>query len=79
MYLQFVYTNHDGDTHTYVIKPTGADTLSPVGSDAEELPVLHGDVITRDGDPRLDMDPTRRRTFVIADMAAIENVPEETT
>jgi hypothetical protein len=71
--LKFDYINWKGEAHTYVIVPTGAD-IGPKKSHGEFRPMLHGNVLTRDGDDRPEMGPTRRRSFVLAELKNIKEV-----
>lgn len=61
--IKFVYVNWRGVSHEYVVEVEsvtyGRSGDSEVGPDW----YLHGDIITRDDDPREDMGPTRRRSF----------------
>lgn len=65
--IKFKYTNWKGDDHEYVIQVESVEyghyDGSGINADVRNW-VLHGDVITRDGDSRDDMG-TRRRTFLI--------------
>jgi hypothetical protein len=70
--LKFRYTNWRGDDHVYVVEPTGAGT--GIDDYNRDRPVIHAEVVTRDGDPRPEMGDNRRRTFVIAEMRDIEEV-----
>jgi hypothetical protein len=81
--LKFRYVNWRGDDHEYVIIPSHRGVKSPPGFHASPTSMSHdtnhlmlsGDVVTRDGDPRPDMDATgRRRSFVIVNMREIEEV-----
>lgn len=69
MNLEFVYTNHDGIDYAYVIEPESIGFIpeSSVRVDAGHW-VLHGQVVTRAGDPRPEMGSNRRRTFVLINM-----------
>jgi hypothetical protein len=68
--IEFEYTNWKGRRHTYVVVPEAVayGPYTGMGYDQREGAecqwVLHGDVVTRDGDSRPEMD-TRRRTFVL--------------
>jgi hypothetical protein len=75
--VKFMYRNHRGDLHWYVVKPESIE-FGPYdnnGSGARPVEeynwVFHGKVITRDGDTRPDMG-TRRRTFLIGSMERLE-------
>lgn len=78
--LKFRYNNWRGDDHEYVIDvesvefgpyDKGGGTPRPREQWAW---VIHGDVVSRDGDTRPDMGPTRRRTFLITDIEELERV-----
>ena len=75
--LAFDYTNHRGDSHRYVIEPEKIE-CGPYdqGGLNEQLErwVLHGKVITRDGDRRAELGQQRRRTFQMDGLRNIENV-----
>ncbi len=77
--LSFTYTNWRGQEHRYVIEPEGKIEFGPYdqgGMHPGQEPsawVMHGKVVTRDGDPRPEMG-TRRRTFLMAEMRDIEGV-----
>lgn len=67
--IKFTYVNWRGDEHEYVIKLESLEyghygEHGSTGSVGEMNWVLHGHVVTRDGDPRPDMG-TRRRTFLL--------------
>lgn len=62
--VTFDYVNWRGDSHTYVIDPEGFEFAAYNGANTDRW-YLHGQVVTRDGDPREDMGPTRRRSFEI--------------
>lgn len=72
MLLKFRYVNWRGDDHEYVIEPKLDDRAAISYRDGHWC--LSGMVVTRDGDPRPGMGPTRRRTFEIAKMRDIEEV-----
>ena len=59
--LEFDYVNWKGDPHRYVIK-----TESLTYGQPDKHWYINGDLITRDGDPREDMGPTRRRSFKVS-------------
>lgn len=79
----FEYVNWRGDRHEYKVLvesiafgmyPTNEvnNDVQPTSSvKNEEKFVMHAHVITRDGDPRPDMGPSRRRTF---DLLKVENL-----
>lgn len=56
--VEFDYTNHRGEPHHYVVAPECTQWTSGGW-------FLDGQVVTRDGDPRKDMGPTRRRSFEV--------------
>lgn len=72
--LTFDYVNWKGEDHNYVIEECRYTPSypSPVH---EGHWVIHGDVVTRDGDTRPTMGPTRRRTFEILKMRNIKEIP----
>lgn len=81
-FVKFRYVNWNGDPHEYIIKvlsvefgpyDDGGGTPRPVSMYGW---VLHGDVVTRDGDPRPEMGPTRRRTFLIRKIHEMELIDE---
>lgn len=76
--LEFDYNNWRGDDHSYVIKvesiefgPYDKGGGTPRPRDQWSW-VVHGDVITRDGEERSDMGPTRRRTFLLSDIKNVK-------
>lgn len=88
--LRFQYKNWRGDEHEYVVDfghPGTNCTLElddmgdpeNEGIDATEREthlLLSGHVITRDGDPRPEMDPSRRRSFLVREMRNIKPAEE---
>lgn len=54
--LEFRYLNHRDEWHLYVIRPTSYTYR-------EDTWYLNGIVVTRDGDERPEMGPSRRRSF----------------
>jgi len=70
--LKFRYKNWRGVDHEYVVELTGAG----VGVDDynRDRPVVHAEVVTRDGDRRPEIGQNRRRTFVISEMRDMEEV-----
>jgi hypothetical protein len=78
--LRFRYVNWKGVDYEYVVDPEGFQfgpfEKGGINSlpDAEHVWVMHGHVVTRNGDPREDLQ-TRRRTFILADMRGIGEVP----
>lgn len=68
--LQFVYVNHRGETHTYLVRPVNVEfgkceVLST--SPDRETWMLRAMVITRDGEFR-----SGERSFVITDLRDIQ-------
>lgn len=83
--LRFRYKNWKGQEYEYVIAPdrnpgTRLQYLSPgvPDRDYDALPTWHlsGSIVTRDGDPRVEMGPTRRRSFILTRMQNIEEVED---
>jgi hypothetical protein len=75
--IKFRYTNWRGVEHIYVIQPESIE-FGPYDNDGRKEGglkhwVLHGNVVTRDGDPRPEMNP-RRRTFLLVDIFDMEEV-----
>jgi hypothetical protein len=74
--LRFDYVNWHGRLHTYLIEPESIE----FGEDhPEELHrgkwLLHGMVVTRDGDPRTkEMGDNRRRSFIFERLRGISQV-----
>lgn len=68
--LRFRYTNWRGAAHTYAIVPEGT-SYEKLATTGDSRWMLHGHVITRDGDPRQEMGSNRRRSFAIAGMTEI--------
>lgn len=83
--IRFTYENWRGSVHEYVVEPeavsfglfdsNGAHPDSPNREDNIQA-VMHGNVVTRDGDTRPDMD-TRRRTFLVRKMRKITIMEKE--
>ena len=88
MLLRFKYVNWRDEDHEYVIEiPSPSDQVAQprvqwglhprageqVTHDAYWM--VSGQVVTRDGDPRPDMGPTRRRSFELVRMRDIEEIP----
>lgn len=79
--IRFDYTNWVGNRHTYEIDVESIQ-LGPFtrGGVESSLPterhvwVMHGHVVTRDGDERSDMGDNRRRTFLLANVANVSRV-----
>lgn len=65
--VEFTYCNWKGRNGHYVVQlEPGSLKFEPIAHlDGEEHWTISGDIITRDGDPRPEMGPTRRRTFII--------------
>lgn len=84
--IQFEYENWRGEQHEYVIEPEsvvlglydagGSHRDSPNREDNLQL-VLHGMIVTRDGDTRPHLG-SRRRTFLIRKMRAIRVLERST-
>lgn len=88
--LKFRYVNWRGVDHEYVVNFGHPDTdctleLTEMGDPENEGQdtersvhlLLSGCVISRDDDPRPDMDHVRRRSFIVSRMRNIEPVREE--
>ncbi len=74
--VQFRYTNWRGDEYEYVVEVEsfqfGRFQKSGIGREPDpRVWVLHGQVITRDGNERPEMNP-RRRTFLLDDVKDLE-------
>jgi hypothetical protein len=72
--VEFDYTNWHQEDHHYVVDcesiefgPYHAGGLDQ-SPGAKAVWVLNGNVVTRDGDRRDGMGPTRRRTFILNDI-----------
>lgn len=74
MLLEFDYVNWRGDDHHYVIEPEGLTWEEYPGDVSPEGWFVHGMVVTRDGDPRKDMGPARRRSFRLVKMKNLMEV-----
>ena len=75
--LRFRYKNWKGNDHEYVIEPEKIEFghYSAMGAAMGETNwVLHGMVVTRDGDLRPDMEPSRRRTFLLTQIREPEEI-----
>lgn len=73
--IKFEYTNWRGDWHIYVVEPEsiefGPYDASGKHSREDDVQwVLHGELITRDGDTRPDMG-VRRRTFILSEIKPV--------
>lgn len=71
--VSFDYVNWRGDEHRYQVVVESIE-LGPYDESgmhraADTNWVMHGSVLTRDQDPRPDMGPTRRRTFLLNNVA----------
>ena len=80
--LKFTYENWRGVVHEYVIDPEsmehGPYDKNGFNDDREHQWVLHGFVVTRDGDvrPELSSHPGgRRRTFLLTGIEDMEALP----
>lgn len=73
--LQFSYVNWHGCRHDYTVDPESVE-FGPYedGPLSEWRWVLHANVVTRDGDVRPEMGPTRRRTFLIEEIENLRSV-----
>lgn len=76
VYLKFQYRNWRGEEHTYVIEPTGADVSPPSFDHEPNRVMLHGNLISRDGDERCDLGISRQRSFVLVNMRLMEEVEQ---
>jgi hypothetical protein len=82
--LGFKYENWRGENHVYEIMPEAVE-CGPWDSSGqhEGRPyewVMHGYVVTRDGDNRRDMGANRRRTFLMRKMTELRTVdPKDPT
>lgn len=81
--LKFDYVNWRGERHEYIIVPQGepiTEQYTRQGQGDTKTLYLHGQLITRDGDPRIELGPSRRRSFEISRLENLEVVlldPEE--
>lgn len=73
--LKFEYTNWRDECHEYVIEVDPRPDKRLTHRDGKWW--LNGDVVTRDGDGRSEMGPTRRRSFELTKMRNIEGVPDD--
>lgn len=76
--VQFDYVNWKTNDYHYVIEIESVE-FGPYGrADPRDTDrsvwhwLLHGTVVTRDGDPRPEMGPTRRRSFIIERIRDLE-------
>lgn len=68
-YLHFHYVNWRGDPHDYVVLVEGIAYGRYNASGVDDTVknwVLHGVVVSRDGDIRPEMGDSRRRTFLLS-------------
>lgn len=72
MLLKFRYVNWRGRRHEYVVEPIGIELFERQGAGTHWT--LHANVVTRDGDPRPEMGPTRRRSFMMTGIRDLEEV-----
>lgn len=79
--VKFNYTNWRGDEHEYeiIVEAVEFGPYDKGGFDDSRdrddwMWVMHGHVVTRDGDERKDMGPTRRRTFIMSGMKLVEEI-----
>lgn len=74
--IKFKYVNWRGGDHEYIIDCESVE-FGPYDNGGKNngpsLWVLHGRLVTRDGDPRKDLYTTRRRTFIMNDMRDVES------
>lgn len=66
--LTFRYVNWHGHAHDYVIQVESLEWALVDNSDYANIRwqwIIHGSTITRDGDTRPEMGPTRRRSFLL--------------
>ncbi len=74
---RFRYTNWRGTEHEYVIDVEGVEAPRDFGTytgekaTGDRVWVVHGDVVTRDGDPRKSV-VTRRRTFKLDELRNLD-------
>lgn len=78
---RFTYTNWRGVNHVYEVDvesfqfgpftKDGTDSSAPVESHRW---VMHGYVVTRDGDDRPEMGDNRRRTFLLDGISNMERI-----
>lgn len=79
--LKFQYVNWRGDEHEYVIRPQNiVFARYPATDEGEEEEqehwVLNGWIVTRDGDPRseLELEGERRRSFILTEIRGLVEV-----
>ena len=74
--LEFQYLNYHGRNHVYLIEVEGMDFKLGVRTESaiEDAWYINGNVVTRDGDTRPEMGPTRRRSFRLDRMHSIREV-----
>lgn len=77
IYIKFCYKNWRGNYHEYVIEPKtvefGYYHGDVNGDDEGPMWLLHGELLTRDGDERTDMGD-RRRSFIVGKIDELERV-----
>lgn len=66
--IRFNYTNWREEDHEYVVEPES------VSRGKGEHWYLHATIVTRDGNPRPEIDGNRRRSFELARLEDIEEV-----
>lgn len=73
--LSFAYRNHRGDWHQYAIEVEGIEFTDRTGQhDDVARWMLHGMVVTRDGDARPEMGDNRRRSFILTQIIGMAEV-----
>lgn len=73
--VEFDYVNWRGQDHHYVIV-TESFVFGMYGEGVIPEWHLNGNVVTRDGDIRPEMGPTRRRSFLLHKMRNLRSVPD---
>jgi hypothetical protein len=79
--ILFRYVNWRGEDHLYLVTPESVaygvydGNGQPTGHIRCYRWVLHANVRQRDGDPRLEMGPTRRRTFLLEKIKIVDDDP----
>jgi hypothetical protein len=88
VHVRFAYLNWQRRRHEYIIKVESVEwtdryqVLAGTGTGGEFKWVLHGTVVTRDGDPRRELDGhpgNRRRTFLLDTIEHLEVLGEATS
>jgi hypothetical protein len=71
--VKFLYRNWKGELHWYVIQPESIEfaVFGDPNSGQDPEWIFHGQVLTRDNDPRTDMG-TRRRSFKLGVIERLE-------